>query len=170
MSGSSRFQLDSPVTDIVEIAALRGRAKQLVSIAAARGVRLSEFGRAESGTGHIVLSVRPERWLLLSRPAPPGLAMQGWQSACASVAVAIDLSSALSAFQITGPAIRDVLARGCRLDLDPEVFPVGYAAATIMAQVSVILVNLESGVLLLTPSTTARHFHEWLLSAARPFE
>ncbi len=170
MSGSDAFQLDSPVTDIVELAALRGRAAELGAIAQARGLHLPQFGRAEVGTGHIVLCVRPERWLLLSRPAPSGLAAQGWQSACAGVAAAIDLSSALAAFQIEGRAVRDVLARGCRLDLDPQVFPVGQAAATIMAQVSVILVNLDSGVLLLTPSTTARHFREWLLGVARPFE
>jgi sirohydrochlorin ferrochelatase len=32
----------------------------------------------------------------------------------------------------------------------------------------VILVALGSGLLLLTPASTARHFHEWLLAAARP--
>jgi sarcosine oxidase gamma subunit len=59
--------------------------------------------------------------------------------------------------------------RGCRLDLDPDVFPAGSAAATIMAQVSVTIMALSSGVLLLTPATTARHFYEWLASAAKPF-
>jgi len=46
---------------------------------------------------------------------------------------------------------------------------VGAVAATIMAQVSVIFAALPSGLLLLTPSTTARHFREWLASTAKPF-
>ena len=37
------------------------------------------------------------------------------------------------------------------------------------AQVSTILVATSSGMLLLTPSTTARHFSAWLALAARPF-
>jgi hypothetical protein len=38
-----------------------------------------------------------------------------------------------------------------------------------MAQVAVILAVLPSGLLLLTPATTARHLREWLASTAKPF-
>jgi sarcosine oxidase gamma subunit len=62
-----------------------------------------------------------------------------------------------------------MLARGCRLDLDPVEFPAGHAAATHMAQVSVIIAALPSGIMLLTPATTARHVREWLASTAQPF-
>jgi sarcosine oxidase subunit gamma len=81
----------------------------------------------------------------------------------------VDLSSGLAAMWLEGPACREALARGCRLDLHPSAFPSGHAAATIMAQVAVILVALSSGVLLLTPATTSRHFSEWLAHAAAPF-
>ena len=39
-----------------------------------------------------------------------------------------------------------------------------------MAQVAVTLAVLPAGVLLLTPSSTARHFQEWLAAAARSFD
>jgi sarcosine oxidase gamma subunit len=55
------------------------------------------------------------------------------------------------------------------LDLDPQHFPKGRAAATIVAQVATVIVALPHGLLLLTPSTTARHFCEWLLATGRPF-
>jgi hypothetical protein len=79
---------------------------------------------------------------------------------------------ARSVLGLAGAGIRRLAgARGagqaCRIDLDPLAFPVGTACATIMAQVPVILVALASGLLLLTPATTARHFHEWLVSASR---
>jgi len=71
--------------------------------------------------------------------------------------------------EFSGPQAREVLVRSCRIDLDPQAFPLGAACATIMAQVPVILVALASGLLLLTPATTARHVREWLLAAATPF-
>jgi sarcosine oxidase gamma subunit len=62
-----------------------------------------------------------------------------------------------------------MLARGCRLDLEPTLFPPGRAAATIIAQVPVTLAALASGMLLLTPATTGRHLRHWLAATARPF-
>ncbi len=132
----------------------------------------------------LVLCVRPDRWLLLSPPAAPAAdaapgspqpaessaaVVAAWSAATAGVGAAVDLSAGLTALLVRGSAVRDVLARACRLDLHPTVFPVGHAAATQMVQVSVILVALPSGMLLLTPSTTARHVREWLAATAQPF-
>jgi hypothetical protein len=36
-----------------------------------------------------------------------------------------------------------------------------------MAQVAVVIAVLPSGLLVLTPSSTARHFREWLIASAR---
>jgi sarcosine oxidase subunit gamma len=81
----------------------------------------------------------------------------------------VDLSSAFTALYVAGPAVREVLARGCRLDLHEEAFASGGVASTHMAQVAVTLAALPAGWLLLTPSTTARHFREWLTATAGPF-
>jgi heterotetrameric sarcosine oxidase gamma subunit len=155
--------------DCTEIAAFSARAAELAGIAAERGLQLPAFGHVACAAGQLVLSVRPQRWLLLRAPDAAGAAAAPWQSACAGVGAAIDLSSALTALHLAGPAVRELLARSCRLDLDPDAFPPGSAAATIMVQVSVILAALPSGLLLLTPATTARHVREWLLSTATPF-
>jgi sarcosine oxidase subunit gamma len=153
--------------DVIELAALRGRASELGALAGEGGARLAALGRSEQSHSQLTLGVRPERWLLLG---PPGsLPIGTWQERCAGPGTAVDLSSALAAFHLAGPAAREVLARGCRLDLDPEAFPSGYAAATMMAQVSTVLAALPSGLLLLTPSSTARHFRDWLASSAKPF-
>jgi sarcosine oxidase subunit gamma len=155
--------------DIVEIAAQRDRVADLDALAARRGWRLPALGRNLTAPGQIAIGVRPGRWLLLSAPAAPGETVAVWAKDCAGLASAVDLSSGLAALWLEGTSCREVLARGCRLDLHPGEFPPGHAAATIMAQVAVILVALSSGVLLLTPSTTARHFAEWLAHAAAPF-
>jgi len=161
------LQLETSASDIVEIAALRDRASDVAVIALGRGVQLPEFGRAVVAADHLALCVRPQRWLVLAPPAAAGASAAGWQAACSGVAAVLDLSSALSALEFSGPEARAVLARSCRIDLDPQAFPAGSACATIIAQVSVIVVALASGLLLLTPATTARHFHEWLVAASR---
>jgi heterotetrameric sarcosine oxidase gamma subunit len=164
-----RLRFGPCASDIVELAARRGRSEELASVAARRGLSLPGFGRAAGAGGRLTISVRPERWLLLSPQAEPGLAAAEWQQACAGNAAVIDLSSALAVFYLAGADSAEVLARGCRLDLHPTVFPAGHAAATTIAQVAVIIVQLPVARLLLTPVTTARHFAEWLAATGAPF-
>jgi heterotetrameric sarcosine oxidase gamma subunit len=166
---SARVRLYGCPLDVIELSAYAGRGAELGRTAAAHGAPLPPFGRSTAARAQLSLSVRPERWLLLSAPGAPAAAAHTWQSLCSGQAAVVELSSALSAFLLAGVAARTVLTRGCRLDLDPEVFRPGHAAATIMAQVSVILAALPAGVLLLTPASTARHFREWLAAAAAPF-
>jgi sarcosine oxidase subunit gamma len=133
------------------------------------GLELPAFGRVTRAAQQVVLSVRPGRWLVLSSPLAPGVAAEQWALACANQGSIVELSSALAVFALGGARAAEVLTRGCRLDLDAEVFQTGRAAATIMAQVSVILAAVPAGLLLLTPSSTARHVREWLTATARPF-
>jgi len=161
--------LGTCAADIVELAAFRGRARELESLAIERGARLAPFGGCAPMQGQLSLAVRPQRWLLLTAPVAAAPAATRWQGACAGIGAAVDLSSALAVFHLAGSAARAVLARGCRLDLHPDAFPSWRAAATPIAQVAVILASLPAGWLLLAPATTARHFHEWLVSAAKPF-
>lgn len=163
------LRLGHCAADIVELAALRGCVRELEGLAGQRGLPLPRLGRAVGSADQLTLCVRPGRWLLLARCASPGMTASAWQAACADCGTAVDLSCGLTALHLAGPAVREVLVRGCRLDLDPRAFPVGAAAATVIAQVSAILASLSSGLLLLTPSSTARHMREWLASTARPF-
>ena len=161
--------LATALSDVVELAALRDRAQVLKTLAARRALNLPSFGRVAIARDTLALCVRPERWLLLAPPASPDVTASLWQRACEGVAAAVDLSSGLVALHLDGPHAREALARGCRLDLDPDVFPAGHAAATIIAQVSTILAAVPAGMLILTPTSTARHFQAWLARAARPF-
>jgi methylglutamate dehydrogenase subunit D len=165
----TRARFGPCATDIIELAAHRGRSAELAAVAARRGLRLPAFGRATVCAGQLAISTRPKRWLLMSPPAAPGLADAAWQDACAGTAAVIDLSSGLAVFYLAGAESAEVLVRGCRLDLHPTVFPAGHVAATTIAQVAVIIVQLPAAHLLLTPATTARHFAEWLAATGAPF-
>jgi methylglutamate dehydrogenase subunit D len=165
----SGVTLRPAVADIVELAALRDRAHVLKALAARRAMTLPPVGRLAAARDALTLCVRPERWLLLSSPAAAGVTVSHWQEASTGMGAVADLSSGLVALHLAGPCAREALARGCRLDLDPAIFPAGHAAATIIAQVAAILAAVPAGMLILTPASTARHFREWLEGAARPF-
>jgi heterotetrameric sarcosine oxidase gamma subunit len=161
--------LATALADVVELGARRERAQVLKALAARRGLALPPCGRVVAARDTLCLCVRPERWLLLTAPAAAGAAASRWQEACTGMAAVADLSSGFLALHLAGTHAREALARGCRLDLDPHVFPAGHAAATIIAQVAAILAALPAGVLILTPASTARHFRAWLEGASRPF-
>jgi heterotetrameric sarcosine oxidase gamma subunit len=155
--------------DVIEIAALRGATGAPARLTATLEPRLPACGRIAPRAAGLALAVRPERWLLLSAPTAPGAAVATWQSAVRGTAAVVDLSSALTALHLAGAAVREMLARGCRLDLHPGVFAPGAAAATVIAQVAVIVAALPAAMLLLTPASTAHYFREWLAATGRPF-
>ena len=146
--------------DIIELSAYsEGLAEARRRVA---GVELPPCGHSWRSPQQLVLSTRPGRWLVLSPPDAPGATAERWQRACADQGAVVELSSGLAVLYLGGPRARALLARGCRLDLDPQVFRTGAAAASIMAQVAVSFVALPAGLLLLTPSSTAQHLVEWL--------
>jgi heterotetrameric sarcosine oxidase gamma subunit len=160
-------QLSDYRSDVVEIAALRGRIRDVESVAATRGLSLPGFGRVVATGRWLTMSVRPERWLVLQAATVAGARAAQWHTACAGVGIAVDLSSALAVLHLAGPMARELLARSCRVDLHEAGLPTGRAVTTVMAQVGVIIAAIPSGLLMLTPSTTARHFREWLTDSAR---
>ena len=165
-SVSDRVHWQEYPADVIEIAALRGRSREIEAIAGARGIALPGFGRAVPTDRWISLSVRPERWLILLAPTASGARVAQWQAACSGAGAAVDVSSAWSVLQLSGPMGRELLSRSCRVDLSEGAAPVGRAIATVMAQVGVIIVTTSSGPLVLTQSTMARHFREWLALSA----
>jgi sarcosine oxidase subunit gamma len=136
--------------------------------AASAGIALAPRQGALITGAQVTLCVRPGRWLLLE-PSAPGRGSASRATLPDGSGACVDLSSGLAALLLAGEASREVLARGCRLDLDPRVFASGRAAATLMAQVAVTLAALPGGFLLLTPASTARYFEEWLRASARAF-
>ena len=68
-------------------------------------------------------------------------------------------------------ALRDVMAKGCRLELHPRAAGAGFCAQTPMAQVGVLLHQVDDAPVydLLVYSGFARAFWHWLSGAAAEF-
>ena len=171
MFAADGVRINTCAAQITGIGAARGRTPDLVSKMRERGVDLPDIGRVAMDGERLVLCVRPARWLVIASPgdSDADAACVEWSQAGDALGGVVDLSAAHAALLLQGARSTEVLARGCRLDLDRHVFPMGSAAATIIAQTPAYLAMLPIGILLLTPSSLARHFHDWLAAAALPF-
>ena len=162
------MQLSDYRSDVIEIAALRGRVREIEGIAATRGLSLPRI-RSRRRYRPMADPERAARALagVAGADRCAGARVAQWHAACAGSGTAVDLSSALTVLHLSGPEARELLARSCRVDLHEAALPSGRAVATVMAQVVVVIAAMPGGLLLLTPSTTARHFREWLIGSAR---
>lgn len=100
------------------------------------GLALPETPAAIRSGAHQIVWSGPGQWLLIGderahlADALPGLA---------GLAAASDQSDSRAVLNLSGPRIRDALAKGCMVDLHPAAFPVGAVALTGIAYMSVCL-------------------------------
>lgn len=111
----------------------------------------------------------PDEWLLVApdggqaalraRLAP---ALEGTH------ATVVDVSAQRAVIELAGTAARDVLAKGCRLDLHPRAFGPGRCAQTALARTGVILWQRsdDPAYWLLIRASFAEYLAEWLLDAS----
>jgi len=73
--------------------------------------------------------------------------------------------------RLSGPRARTVMAKGCRLDLHPRVAHTGFCAQTVMAQVGVMLHQIDDIPTydILVYAGFARSFRDWIVDAAAEF-
>lgn len=85
---------------------------------------------------------------------------------------AIDVSAQRTTLRLSGPDARDVLAKGCSLDLHPKVFTKGTAAQTMLGLAGVVLIALDDAgtdYRILVRASFARYLADWLIDAAEEF-
>ena len=82
---------------------------------------------------------------------------------------AADVSAQRITLRLQGARVRDVLAKGCAIDLHPRVFGEGRSAQTTLGQAGVVLLALgDAGddYLVFVRSSFAGYLADWLLDAA----
>lgn len=98
------------------------------------------------GAGHCVgddpaaFWMSPEGWLLTARSVTGARLQSIAQQGCAGLsAAAVDVSDSLVAIELHGPRGRELLARGCGIDVSTRVLGVGQCVRTRLAQLAVIV-------------------------------
>ena len=115
----------------------------------------------------------PDEWLLTSTAESPQELEERVRAAVGPLGGAVvDVSAQRIAVRLTGARVRDVLAKGCSVDLHPRAFGRGRSAQTTLGMAGVVLLALSDAGddhLVLVRSSFAGYLADWLLDAALEF-
>jgi methylglutamate dehydrogenase subunit D len=100
-------------------------------------------GRASTVVAGTALWLAPSSWMIVAEGQDDGALYQDLRECLQEVAAVVDQSHGRAVLRLSGRAARDVLAKGCRLDLHPRVFQPGMCAQTAIAQIGVLLHQLD---------------------------
>jgi sarcosine oxidase subunit gamma len=136
------------------------------------GVSLpSACGAVTTGDGVSVLWLSPDEFLVVSderQPAP--LTTTLVETLHGEPGSATDLSANRTTLELGGPTAREVLEKGCPLDLHPRAFEVGTAYVTRIGSVPIILWKVTDDVYRILPrSSFADFLGRWLVDAMAEF-
>lgn len=117
-----------------------------------------------------VIWLGPDEWLVVApegrQEAVEKSLRQGIGTEAGSV---VDLSAHRTTLALTGARARDVLAKGCSIDLHPTVFGPGRCAQLMLAMAPVLLVARDgepSAYWLFVRSSFAAYVRDWLQDAS----
>jgi len=126
---------------------LRGNAANSDFLAAAATVLQQELPVAANTmttADHRVFWLGPDEWQIVTAADNTARLLAGFREALTGVHASVsDLSGGQVAMRVTGPGVREVLAKGCTLDLSPANFAVGACAQSGLAKASMLIGRIE---------------------------
>ena len=162
---------ERPDIAFASVIAKRDKRFMLVNaVNTAFGVALPD-GPRRAGKGAVTFAgTGPDQWIASAEgPDAVGFAarLRGRVGLFAAVA---DQSDSRLALHLSGPRVRDVLAKGVAIDLHPKVFKPGDVAVTSVAYIGVQIDRLDEATYQLTaPRSMAGSFWSWLSASAAEF-
>jgi sarcosine oxidase, subunit gamma len=125
-------------------------------------------GKTAACENRLAIWFGPDQWLVVAPTADAGTLMRAFDMHALS---AVDVSDLRAAFELTGRRARDVLAKGCAIDLHPRAFGPGDCALTALARVRVALhqVQTEPTYRTLVERSVAPYLWDWLVDAMLEF-
>jgi methylglutamate dehydrogenase subunit D len=135
------------------------------------GVALPDGPRRASKGGVTFAGTGPEQWMASAEgPDAAGFAVR-LRGRIGPFAAVADQSDARLALDLSGPRVRDVLAKGVAIDLHPKVFKPGDVASTPIAYIGVQLDMLDVVPIyrLTAPRSMAGSLWSWLSASAAEF-
>ena len=147
----------------------KGRRTALVEAArSAFGVELPSLPRRVEGRDIDFIWSGPDQWLASRHPAPAGGMEAALAPPFAGLASIVDQSHGRTLLRVTGPLVRDALAKGLAIDLHPREFKTGHAAVTAVAHIGVHLWQIDDRPTydFAVPRGFALSFWHWLEASA----
>ena len=154
------------------IAARKGKASQAAdAVAAFAHVRPLDRPSLVAKDGVVLIGCAPGQWLAVAEGSRAAGFVAKIAQALAPIASVTDHTSAKTVVRISGTRARDVLAKGCPIDLHPRAFQPGDAATTRMAQIGCTIWQVDGAPTyeLAINSSVARSFWSWLTASAAEY-
>jgi sarcosine oxidase subunit gamma len=110
----------------------------------------------------------PDEWLVVAPEGTEGALEQALRGAIAGAhGSVVDVSANRTLLELEGPVAREVLSKGCSLDLHPRRFGTGQCAQTALALAQIILWQVTDGPCyrILVRCSFAPYLAEWLVDA-----
>jgi sarcosine oxidase subunit gamma len=121
-------------------------------------------------SGLKVLWLGPDEWLIVTSEGSEGRVVNEVQQASGDgFATAIELGSGQTVIELSGPRAREVIAKGCPLDLHPRVFGPGRCAQSRLARALVTLAQVDDTPTfeLIVRRSYADYVWQWLVDACQ---
>jgi sarcosine oxidase, subunit gamma len=135
-------------------------------------VALPEAGRSVIGAAGSVLWLGPDEFLIVTEPERETAVAASLLGALRGRrAAVIDISDSRTIIALSGFHARDVLAKGCGIDLHPRSLAPGQCAQTFLAKARIALYQLDDAPTyhILIERSLAEYLWLWLADAAAEF-
>ncbi|MGP3977113.1 sarcosine oxidase subunit gamma [Streptomyces sp. 8N114] len=126
-----------------------------------------QCGHTTASGSHTVFWLGPDEWLVLSQADGPAVAAELREALEGDPGSVVDVSANRTTLELSGQAARQVLEKGCPLDLHPRAFGPGQAVSTTVGPVAVLLWQVDDvpTYRLLPRSSFADYLARWLIDA-----
>jgi sarcosine oxidase subunit gamma len=131
----------------------------------------SRVGETLTGSAR-VLCVAPGEWLVVSNGQPSAAMQAYFESDLSSQGLAlVDLTDGLVRLEVRGVVARELLSKGCGLDLHARSFPADCCAGTRFARIPVVIDCLDEPLRfeLHVARSYSQYLYSWLVDAAAEF-
>jgi len=135
-------------------------------------IALPEAGRSVIGAAGSVLWLGPDEYLIVTEPGREVALVASLLGALRGRrAAVIDISDSRTMIALSGFHARDVLAKGCGIDLHPRSLAPGHCAQSFIAKARVTLHQLDDAPSyhILVERSLAEYLWLWLADAAEEF-
>ena len=129
------------------------------------GIELQSGPAVASHDGIAFIGIAPEAWMVT------GVELEALAQSLGNAASLFDWSDSRALLELSGPRVRETLAKGLPVDLHPRVFKPGCAAVTRIGHIGVTLWQTDAAprYLMAVPRSYAGDLLRWLLQAGAEY-
>ena len=171
-SGGAGMTIEERTMALASVVARRGQRDALArAVSENYNLGLPDEPRRASNGAVTFAGVGPGQWIASMEGIAPADFVPRLRSSLGSYAAIADQSDSRLILRLSGPRVRDVLAKGVPIDLHPNAFKVGDVAVTLVAHVGVQIDMLDDAPTfrLMAPRSMAGSFWSWLCASAAEF-